>query len=92
MAAIPRIYGVSDLRTRQNEILRQLSEGPIVLTQHARAVAVLVSPERWNEFMEEMESLQDIVYAREARMDAQPSMDLDEYVAKRDDRVSGKVE
>ena len=59
MAAVPEIYGVSDLRVRQNEILAKLREGPVVLTQRTRAVAVMLSPERWNELLEELDNLQD---------------------------------
>ena len=51
----------------------------VSLTQRSRAVAVLVSPEQWNELVAEMEDLQDILAAREARQDAAPGMDLDEY-------------
>ena len=92
MAAIPEIYGVSDLRTRKSEILRKLHDGPVVLTQHARAVAVLVSPEKWNQLIEEVENLQDALAALEARQDAEPSVDLDEYAARRSRHVPGAAE
>jgi prevent-host-death family protein len=83
MRAIPEIFGVSDLRTRKSEILRKLHAGPVVLTQHARAVAVLVSPEKWNQLVEEIENLQDALAAVEARQDVEPSVELGEYVARR---------
>jgi prevent-host-death family protein len=92
MAAIPEIYGVSDLRTRKSEILRKLHEGPVVLTQHARAVGVLVSPERWNLIIAELEDLQDALAALEARQDVEPSIELDEYAAKRSGHVPGAAE
>ena len=92
MIAIPEIYGVSDLRTRKSEILRKLRDGPVVLTQHTRAVAVLVSPEKWNQLIEEVENLQDTLAAREARQDAEPSVDLDEYAARRSRHVPGAAE
>ncbi|MFQ5796297.1 MAG: type II toxin-antitoxin system Phd/YefM family antitoxin [Candidatus Bipolaricaulia bacterium] len=38
----------SKLRQTQNEVLEKLSEGPVVLTQHGEATAVLVDPEQWN--------------------------------------------
>lgn len=92
MNAIPEIYGVSDLRTRKNEILRKVHAGPVVLAQHARAVAVLVSPERWNQLVEELENLRDAVAAMEARQDVEPSVELDEYAARRSRHVQGSAE
>lgn len=92
MTAIPEIYGVSDLRTRKNEILHKLHAGPVVLTQHARAVGVLVSIEKWNQLIEEVECLQDTLAAVEARQDVEPSVDLDEYAARRSQHVSGAAE
>ena len=84
---IPEIVGISDLRLRQGEILRKVHEGPVVLTQRARAVAVMVSPEQWNQLVAELEDLQDILAARESRADVEPSMDLEEYAARRAARV-----
>lgn len=40
MNVIPELVPISGFRTRQNQILSSLVEGPIVLTQHARAAAV----------------------------------------------------
>ncbi len=92
MAAIPAIYGVSDLRTRKDEILSKLRDGPVVLTQHARAVAVVVSPEKWNQLVAEIEDLQDALAAVEARANTEPSVDLDEYAARRGRHVQGAPE
>jgi prevent-host-death family protein len=57
--AIPRLVPISDLRIRQNVVLAHVAEGPVVLTQHGRAAAVLVEPELWNELVEQLEDLQD---------------------------------
>jgi len=92
MAVIPEIVGISDLRLRQGEVLNKLQQGPVVLTQHSRAVAVLVSPEQWNKLVEELEDLQDILAAHEAREDVEPSMELDQYAAMRAQRVSRQAE
>jgi prevent-host-death family protein len=92
MFPIPELVGISDLRLRQNEILNKLSDGPVVLTQRSKAVAVIVSPEQWNQLVGELEDLRDILAAREARADAEPAWDLDEYIAQRPQRVSHKAE
>ena len=67
MNVIPELVPISGLRTRQNQILGSLTEGPIVLTQHGRAAAVLVSPEQWNHLVETLEDLMDSLDAIEMK-------------------------
>jgi len=67
MQTISEIVPVSGLRTRQKELLDGLSEGPVVLTQHGRAAAVLVSPEQWNRIIETLEDLSDSLDAMEMK-------------------------
>lgn len=67
MNVVPKLIPISRLRQTQNEILEQLSEGPIVLTQHGEAAVVLVDPEQWNRLIEELEYWQDSHDAMEAR-------------------------
>jgi prevent-host-death family protein len=83
MDVIPEILPISDLRQRQNQVLRKLSEGPVILTQHGRASVVLVSPEQWNLMVEQIEDLQDALDAIEARADLEPNIDLEEYLSQR---------
>jgi antitoxin Phd len=66
MAVLPEVIPISDLRARQNEILARLGQGPVVLTQHGRAAAVLISPETWNNLMEALEDLQDAIEGAQA--------------------------
>jgi len=66
MSTVPVTIPISDLRARQSDILRDLSQGPVVLTQHGRAAAVMVSPERWNRLLEELEDLRDTIAAVES--------------------------
>ena len=67
MDVVPELVPISELRTRQNEILDQLADKPVVLTQHGRAAAVLVSPEQWNLLVELVEDLTDALDALEMR-------------------------
>ena len=67
MDVVPELVPISGLRTRQNEILDQLADKPVVLTQHGRAAAVLVSPEQWNLLVELVEDLTDALDALEMR-------------------------
>jgi len=45
---IPELIPISEIRQRQNEILASLRNGPIVLTQHGRAAAVMLAPDEYN--------------------------------------------
>lgn len=67
MLSIPELMPISRLRQTQNEILAKLTESPVVLTQHGRAVAVLVDPDQWNDLAEELETWQDSFAALEAK-------------------------
>lgn len=67
MNAVPKLIPISKLRQTQNEILEQLSEGPVVLTQRGEAAVVLVDPEQWNRLIEELEYWRDSHDAMEAR-------------------------
>ena len=84
---IPEVVPISDLRIRQAEVLRKLPDGPVVLARRGRAAAVLVSLEKWNRLMAELEDLHDAVELMEARHSPASFTDLDEYVARRGDRV-----
>lgn len=67
MQSIPELIPISSLRQTQNEVLGKLPESPVVLTQHGRAVAVLVDPDTWNDLLEELETWQDSFAALEAK-------------------------
>ncbi len=83
MNALPELVPISDLRTRQAEVLAGLADGPVILTQHSRAAAVLLSTEQYNQMLALLEELQDSLDAREARRDAGPAVDFDEYARTR---------
>jgi prevent-host-death family protein len=83
--AVPELMPISELRLRQSEVLGRLPAGPVILTQHGRAAAVLVSPEQWNRIIAELEELQDANDASAARLE--PTNDFDGYLAGRVDRV-----
>ena len=42
MDPLPEVVPISEMRLRQNELLERVSDKPILLTQHGRAVAVLL--------------------------------------------------
>jgi len=87
MDPLPDVVPISELRLRQNDLLKKVSAKPILLTQHGRAVAVLLGPEPYNRLLEHIEDLQLAIDAVEARRDQEPVTDFDEYLADRGERV-----
>jgi prevent-host-death family protein len=59
---------VSKLRTQQADILKQLHDTPILLTQRGHGAGVLVHPDQWNEMVEMLADYEDALIAQE-RMD-----------------------
>ncbi|MGQ9583778.1 MAG: type II toxin-antitoxin system Phd/YefM family antitoxin [Anaerolineae bacterium] len=89
MTTIPEVVPISEMRIRQAEILEGLGDRPVVLAHRGHAAAVLVSLEKWNGLIEELEDLRDAVELMEARQSRASFTDLDEYLARRSDgRVS----
>lgn len=87
MNLLPEIIPISELRLRQNELLHSLSEKPVVLTQHGRAVAVLLQPDYYDRLIEQIEDLHLALDAIEARQEMEPVMKFEDYLAQRDERV-----
>lgn len=87
IARLPELVPISDLRTRQAEVLANLAQGPVILTQHSKAAAVLISTEQYNEMVTMLEDLQDVLDAREARRDAGTIVDIDDYLTRRGEVV-----
>ena len=57
--ALLRIVSATDLRDRLRECIARLGPDPIVVARHGRAVAVMLSPEAWNRFQEELNDLRE---------------------------------
>lgn len=48
MNVVPQIEPISRLQRDHNSVLQQLQNGPVFLTHHGDATAVMVSAEAWN--------------------------------------------
>ena len=83
MNRIPELVPISEIRQRQNEILASLRNGPIVLTQHGRAAAVMLAPAEYNRLVAALEDLEDAMDAAEARREP-GAVGFDDYLARRD--------
>jgi prevent-host-death family protein len=58
MPIMPDVVPVSDLRGRHKEIFQKIEDGPILLAQHSRPAAVLVSVADWNAREKQLELLE----------------------------------
>jgi len=84
---LPEVIPISELRLQQNKLLRSLSDKPVLLTQHGRAVAVLLKPDFYDRLVEQIEDLQLALDAIEAREDTEPLIDFEDYLAQRGEHV-----
>ena len=46
--ALPQTAPISDMRNRQNVLLRMAEKGPVVLMSRSKPAAVLLSPAQWD--------------------------------------------
>ena len=68
MNAIPELVPISELRLRQSEVLARLPVGPVLLTQHSKSAAVLVSVDQWNKIAGDLDDLEDTVTALKVKL------------------------
>lgn len=52
--AMPTIP-ITDLRTRQPEVMDTIKQSPVLLTRQGHGAGVLVHPEMWNQLVAELE-------------------------------------
>jgi prevent-host-death family protein len=69
---------ITDLRTKQPEVLDHLQESPVVLTHRGHGAAVLVSPAHWNAQQKELQRLRALVEAMTIKAKAEPTVPLAE--------------
>jgi prevent-host-death family protein len=69
---------ITDLRTKQGEILDHLQESPVVLTHHGRSAAVLVSTVEWNAQQRELQNLRLLAEAMQIKAKGEPRVTLEE--------------
>lgn len=69
---------ITDLRTKQPEVLSHLQQSPVVLTHHGHGAAVLVSPDQWNAQQLELQRLRALVEAMQIKAQGGPTVSLAE--------------
>ena len=85
MHTVPQIVPVTDMRLRHKSVLTMLNKGPVILAQHSKAAAVLVSIEEWDRRARRLSELEWREKARqttsEARESNEPDMSFEEFMA-----------
>ena len=69
---------ITDLRTKQPEVLNHLHESPVILTHRGHGAAVLVSPAHWNRQQLEIQQLRLLVEALQIKAKGEPTIPLAE--------------
>lgn len=69
---------ITDLRTKQPEVLSTLQQTPVVLTHRGHGTAVLVSPRQWNAQQVELKQLRLLVEAMQIKAKGEPTISLAE--------------
>ena len=58
-----RIIPISDIRHHQNELLADLSNGPVVIASRSKPVAVMIAPKQWDAMREEVHEMREVVHS-----------------------------
>ena len=69
---------ITDLRTKQPEVLSRLQDSPVVLTHHGHGAAVLVSPAQWNAQQVEIQRLRLLLEAMTVKAKGESTVSLEE--------------
>ncbi len=78
MSVVMPTLPITDLRTKQPEVLNGLQESPVVLTHRGRDAAVLVSPKQWNKQQLELRHLRLVAEAMAIEAKGEPTIPLAE--------------
>jgi prevent-host-death family protein len=65
---VTKVIPKTELRERIREELAQLGDDSLLITEHGRPLAVVVSVARWNDLHEQVEELEDTVAILEHRV------------------------
>lgn len=66
MDKVPQIVPISEMAIHQQDVMKLLDNGPIILASRSKAAAVLVSVQDWDSLIKELEALRDQVDVQEA--------------------------
>jgi prevent-host-death family protein len=85
MHTVPQIVPVTDMRLRHKSVLELLDKGPVILAQHSKAAAVLISVEEWDRRARRLQELEWREKARQATREAresnEPDLSFEEFMS-----------
>lgn len=58
---MPVVVSISELRNHHKKVFTMVEESPILLAQHSRSAAVLVSVKLWDQMVQRMEEMENYV-------------------------------
>lgn len=89
LEAIP----ITEFKTGPNQIIEKVAQQPLLLTQHGRSVAVIVSPQEWNKIAAQLAErkfsqaeVEAIIEAYRQRDDEENTTTLAEHKARMAER------
>jgi hypothetical protein len=91
--ALP-VIPVSDVRSRQAEVLQMLQIGPVILSQRSRGVAILASIDEWNAVIEDARRYRRLALLKQRaqEMDDDPTLAIEWEQAKDELRKRGLLD
>ncbi len=72
-------YSIREANAKLSEIVRDAEDRPVTISNHGKPAAIVLSPERYDGLLEEIEDLRDRLAVHESR--DEPTMPFDKLVA-----------
>lgn len=57
MDQVIQMVSVTDIKKHHRKVFTMLAQGPVMVANHQRPIAVVISPEQWNALVGEMDLL-----------------------------------
>ena len=69
MNRVPAMASISELKNHHLQVVKRLEEsGEVIISQHSRPIAVMVTPERWNAIVDRLEDQETMIQSLRTRL------------------------
>ena len=72
-------YSIREAKAKLSEVIRDAEDEPTVISNHGKPAAIVLSPERYDGLLEEIEDLRDRLSVHESK--GEPTMPFDKLLA-----------
>ncbi|WHU46245.1 type II toxin-antitoxin system Phd/YefM family antitoxin [Gordonia sp. L191] len=72
-------YSIREAKAKLSELIRDAEDEPTVISNHGKPAAIMLSPERYDGLLDEIEDLRDRLAVYESR--DEPTMSFDKMLA-----------